>query len=95
MADSRQFPPLKSLHSESSLNAAKLAQFEQLQTDALLASLALGQAGCLKTRADGTILDGHHRVWILRTRGVDVNGLPRDVLEKEQDSNDVDGTPLA
>ena len=95
MPDSPQFPPLKSLHSESALNGVKLAEFERVPTEVLLASLVPGQAGCLKTRADGTILDGHHRVCILRRRGVDVDGLPRDVLEKEQDSNNVDGTPLA
>jgi hypothetical protein len=95
VADSRQFPPLKSLHTERSLNAAKLAQFERIQTDVLLASLVPGHAGALKTRPDGTILDGHHRVLILRGRGVDVDGLPREIVEKEQDAKDVDGTPLA
>ena len=95
MADSKQFPPLKALHSESSLNAAKLERFRRFSTDALLASLVPGKEGSLKTRPNGTILDGHHRVWILRERGVDVDRLPRDVVEKEQDLEDVDGTPLA
>jgi len=39
----------------------------------LLASLALGEEGCLKTRRDGTILDGHHRIHVLRSRGIDVD----------------------
>ena len=80
-----QFPPLKPLHPDSSLNAAKLAKFDRLSTEVLLASLVLGEDGCLKTRPDGTILDGHHRVHILRQRGVDVDSLPRDVVVKEQE----------
>jgi len=35
MADLPQHPPLKSLHLESSLNPAKLAQMERLSTEAL------------------------------------------------------------
>jgi len=83
MVDIPQHPPLKSLHSASSLNAVKLAQMERLSTEALQASILPGQKGCLKTRPEGTILDGHHRIHILRQRGVDVDHLPRDVVEKE------------
>jgi hypothetical protein len=39
-----------------------------------------GQEHRLKTRPDGTMLDGHHRVYILRGRNEDVNALPREVL---------------
>ena len=85
MADSPQFPLLKPLHPDSSLNAAKLSIFDRLSTEGLLASLALGEEGCLKTRPDGTILDGHHRIHMLRQRGVDVDSLPRDVVVKEQE----------
>jgi hypothetical protein len=77
--------PLKALHLDSSLNEGKLAKFERLSTDVLLASLVPGLEGCLKTRPDGTILDGHHRIHILRQRGVDVDGLPRDVVAKDQE----------
>lgn len=75
-------PPLQALHAPESLNRVKLAQMERLATDTLLASLAPGQEGCLKTRPDGTILDGHHRVHVLRGRDVDVDSLPREVMEK-------------
>ena len=78
-------PPLRPLHSDSSLNAVKLLDFERLSTEELLLSLLSGQGGCLKTRPDGTILDGHHRIRILRQRGVDVDILPRDVIMKEQE----------
>ena len=85
MVDSRQYPPLQPLHLDSSLNAVKLAQLERLSTEALLASLLPGQEGCLKTRREGTILDGHHRIHILRKRGVDVDCLPREVVVKDQE----------
>ena len=85
MVELPKYPPLKPLHVGSSLNAAKLAQVERLSTEALLASLVPGLKDCLKTRPDGTILDGHHRIHILRKRGVDVDGLPRDVIVKDQD----------
>jgi len=84
MADSPKLPPLKALHPDSSLNAVKLAQMERLSTEILRASLLPGVEGCLKTRPDGTILEGHHRVHILRKRGVDVDVLPREVVVKEQ-----------
>ena len=76
-------PPLKPLHPDSSLSKAKLTQLERLSTDALKRSLAPGQRDCLKARPDGTILDGHHRVHILRKRGVNVNALQREITEKK------------
>jgi ParB-like chromosome segregation protein Spo0J len=85
MVELPKYPPLKSLHPDSSLNAAKLAKMERLSTETLLASLVPGLKDCLKARTDGTILDGHHRLHILRQRGVDVDGLPRDVVVKNQD----------
>ena len=85
MVDPPQYPPLQPLHPDSSLNAVKLAQLERLSTDVLQASLLPGQEGCLKTRREGTILDGHHRIHILRQRGVDVNRLPREFVEKDQE----------
>jgi hypothetical protein len=80
----KYLPPLKPLHPETSLSEAKLAKYRLLSTEVLIASLALGEEGCLKTRPDGTILDGHHRVHILRTRGVNVDKLPRDIVVRDQ-----------
>jgi hypothetical protein len=87
MADLPPFPPLKPLHAEDSLNAGKLAKMERLSTENLLTSLQPGEKkeGCLKTRPDGTILDGHHRIYVLRSRGVEVDGLPRDIVVKDQE----------
>ncbi len=76
-------PPLRLLHSGSSINQAKLEQFRKLSDQQLIDSLRPGEPGALKTRPDGTILDGHHRITILRDRGVDVNALPREVIPKE------------
>ncbi len=56
---------------------------ERRTTDALQDSLFPGQKDSLKTRPDGTILDGHHRIYVLRRRGVDVDALPREIIVKE------------
>jgi ParB-like chromosome segregation protein Spo0J len=73
-------PALKSLHPDESLSRPKLDAFERLSTEALIASLASNQRECLKVRPDGTILDGHHRIKVLRDRGVDVDRLPREIV---------------
>ena len=77
-----QNPPLQSLHLNSVLSQAKLNHYAKLTTEELIRSLKPGEIGALKTRPDGTVIDGHHRIAILRQRGVDVDQLPREVLEK-------------
>ncbi len=77
------FPPLRPLHPDTSLSRAKLEQFKRVPTEILLRTLLPGQRDSLKTRPDGTILDGHHRIHILQSRGVNVNALPRDVIMRE------------
>jgi hypothetical protein len=72
--------PLTPLH--SSLIQSKLDVFHKMSTDDLRRMLAPGQEHCLKARPDGTILDGHHRIHVLRTRGEDVDSLPREVVQK-------------
>jgi hypothetical protein len=49
----------------------------------LQATLLPGQEHSLKTRPDGTILDGHHRLYVLKSRGVDINALPREVIQRD------------
>ena len=56
---------------------------EKHVTDVLLDSLLPGQKDPLKTSPDGTILDGHHRIYILRGRGVEVDALPREIIVRE------------
>jgi hypothetical protein len=77
-------PPLKALHGEASLIQVKLETFSRVSTAALIESLGPGQLGALKTRPDGTVIDGHHRVKVLRDRGVDVDTLPREIIPKEE-----------
>ena len=52
----------------------------------LIRSLAPGQIAALKARPDGTVIDGHHRIAVLRDRGIGVNELPREVLTKSDTS---------
>ncbi len=75
-------PPLKFLHAESSLIELKLKYFRKISTEDLIESLKLEKTAALKTKADGTIMDGHHRITILRERGVDVEKLPREIWER-------------
>jgi hypothetical protein len=75
---------LKPLHPDSSLNPVKLQQIDRLTTEALKQSLLPGQNDSLKVRPDGTMLDGHHRVKILRSRGVDVDTLPREIVDRAE-----------
>jgi len=73
--------PLKSLHSEDAFSQPKLATFRKFSTEDLIGSLCPGEEGALKVKPNGTIMDGHHRVFVLRERGVDVDALPREFLE--------------
>ncbi len=73
-------PPLKPLH--PSLIQAKLDQFCKLSDQELMHSLKPGQPGSLKARPDGTVIDGHHRIKVLRDRGMDVDSLPREIIPR-------------
>ena len=77
-------PPLKPLYPEASLIKTKLDYFSRLSTDDLKLSLQIGNKDSLKARPDGTILDGHHRIAILRSRSVDVDLLPREIISKDK-----------
>ena len=75
-------PNLKPLHADSALIGSKLDKYGKLSDRELIHSLRPGQQGSLKVRPDGTIVDGHHRIKILRDRGIDVNSLPREIIAK-------------
>jgi len=83
MAKGQAQPPLKPLHHDATLSGAKLKILEHWTTEALRLSLLPGRKDSLKARPDGTVLDGHHRLKILRDRGVDVDLLPREVVSRE------------
>jgi len=76
-------PPLKPLHADSSLIESKLDKYGKQSDRELIDSQQPGQPGSLKVRPDGTIVDGHHRIKILRDRGIDVDSLPREIIPKE------------
>lgn len=78
-------PPLKFLHAESSLSQAKLDKLRRIATEDLVESLQPGRGGSLKARPDGTILDGHHRCFILQERGIAVDQLPRQTIVRVDD----------
>ena len=54
------YPPLRPLHVNTSLSQLKLNHYARLTTEELMNSLEPGRTGSLKTRSDGTIIDGHH-----------------------------------
>lgn len=72
------------LHPDESLIPLKLVQYRKLTSEELIESLVPGREGSLKTRPGGTMLDGHHRIKILRERGVDVDLLPREIVPKDE-----------
>ncbi len=75
-------PPLKFLHAETSLIELKLEYFRKVSTEDLIESLKPELKGALKTKPDGTIMDGHHRIKVLFERGVDVDKLPREIWKR-------------
>jgi ParB-like chromosome segregation protein Spo0J len=84
-------PPLRSLHPDSSLVGSKLDQYRKLTAQELIDSLKPGRQGSLKARPDGTIVDGHHRIKVLRERGIDVDSLPRELIPKSGIPDPADG----
>jgi hypothetical protein len=76
-------PPLRFLHAEQVLSQVKLEQFRRTSTPALIESLRPGQSGALKAKADGTVLEGHHRLVLLRERGINIDALPRETLPQK------------
>ncbi len=77
-------PLLKFLHEDAAISQTKIDRFSGLTTEELVESLKPGESGSLKTRPDGTVIDGHHRVSVLKDRGVDVDSLPREIIPKEE-----------
>jgi hypothetical protein len=81
--DTAPEPHLRFLHAETTLNHVKLDLFRRLPSEVIKSSLAPGGPGSLKTRPDGTVLDGHRRLAVLVERGEDINQLKREIIEKD------------
>src|SRR5271166_4358961 len=81
--ESFQPPKLRFLHSENTMSPVKLEMMRRLSTEVLRSSLVPGRPGALKVRPNGTVLDGHHRLCVLRERGEDINVLPREIMNQE------------
>ena len=77
------YPPIRPLHVNTSLSQLKLNHYARLNNEELMNSLEPGRTGSLKTRSDGTIIDGHHRIAVLRMRGINVDELPREIVSKD------------
>lgn len=84
MSEFLPHPPLKPLHPDTSLSEVKLNELNRVPTDLIKQSLMPGSKDSLKSRPDGTILDGHHRLKILSSRGIDINILPREIIVQEK-----------
>ena len=78
-------PPLLFLHQKRSLIELKLIKLRERPVEELVKSLQPGSPHSLKARPDGTVLDGHHRLLVLKERGVDIERLPRELVEKKDD----------
>jgi hypothetical protein len=59
-----------------------MQKYTKSTTQELIESLLPGKPGSLKARSDGTMVDGHHRIKILKDRGIDVDSLPREIIPK-------------
>lgn len=73
--------PLRALHSNETLersNKASLDYWSKQSTDDIVASLRPGQHEALIVRDDGVVMNGNTRVYTLRSRGYDVDSLPRE-----------------
>ena len=75
--------PLRPLYTDEALIRSKLEGYAKRSTQELINSLKPGQPGALKTRPDGLIVDGNHRIKILRDRAIDVDSSPREVVPKD------------
>jgi hypothetical protein len=77
-------PPLRRIHSdqllETGVSRIALEYWRQQPTADIVHSLQPGNVESLKVIPDGRIMNGNTRIKVLEERGVDVNGLPREIL---------------
>ncbi|MDA0323475.1 MAG: hypothetical protein O2923_12290 [Verrucomicrobia bacterium] len=78
----QEYPELKPLHPDALLSEVKLGFLRALSTEGILRSLLPSADQALRVRPEGTILNGHHRIKVLRERGVEVDALPREIIPR-------------
>jgi RHS repeat-associated protein len=69
-------PTLRHAHR---LKESTLEHIRKWSTDKIIDSLKPGSKSPLITKPDGTIMQGNHRVQVLRERGITVDKLPREI----------------
>lgn len=74
-------PPLRPIHKDT-YSEATLESYRKLSNEEIVEAL---RRRPLKVKADGTMMDGHHRVKVLRERGYDVESLPREPYDSGND----------
>ncbi|MFI5764369.1 ricin-type beta-trefoil lectin domain protein [Streptomyces sp. NPDC051563] len=82
--------PLKSLHPKSSLDKSSLEFWDKQDTDDITFSLRPGAHEPLIAKPDGTIMNGNTRIAVLRSRGYDVDSLPREAYGGNRPMTDED-----
>jgi len=76
---------LKRIHSDETLNSGsnkfELESQRTRSTEDLIDSLKPGAPEPLKVKPDGRIFDGNTRTKVLEERGIDINDLPRTIID--------------
>ncbi|MEX0784304.1 MAG: RHS repeat-associated core domain-containing protein [Dehalococcoidia bacterium] len=72
---------LKILHGEDALSRASIEYWRKKSTAEILEHL---REQPIKVRPDGTVIDGNHRLTVLRERGIDIDNLniPKEIIPK-------------
>jgi RHS repeat-associated protein len=72
-------PPLRTIH-KMSLKQSSLSFWRGKSTAEIVDSLKPGVKEPLIVKPDGRVMQGNHRIEVLRERGFDVDSLPREIL---------------
>ncbi|MER7791550.1 RHS repeat-associated core domain-containing protein, partial [Streptomyces sp. NPDC097640] len=83
-------PPLNPLHPGSSLDKSSLEFWRKQDTEDIVWSLRPGAHEPLIVKPDGTVMNGNTRVSVLRSRGYDVDSLPRESYGGRKPMSDQD-----
>jgi hypothetical protein len=70
-------PELRLLHPDSTLSETTLGFWRTKSIDEIVRSLSPGSEEPLTVKADGTVMQGNHRIKVLQELGYDVDSLPR------------------